>query len=85
MNLLTTWYIKNTNGKYPSIEQGSLFEDIVINGLSARKIINPVDSTWRGGASCYITAIYSKGKIFEICDNLNNQVTKSIISSFVVN
>ncbi len=80
---LDEWYARSVK----QLHYGSSsphFKDVIINGLSARKILDPRDSFYRGGSPCYVTAIYSNGKIFEICDNLNNEVTQSIIGSFVI-
>ncbi len=80
------WYESITKGGYYNYSLSAPnFEDTNINGLLARKILDPRDSFYRGGAPCYVTAIYSKKGLFEICDNLHNETTKSLIDSFTIN
>lgn len=81
---LDAWYKNITREIYGSMKPRSSFEDVMINGLPARKITNPVESVWRGGAPCYITAFYVKGKVFQVCDNLHNEATQAIINSLIV-
>jgi hypothetical protein len=82
---LETWFTQEKKQSYYSKDISSpRFKDTIINGLSARKIVDPRDSYDRGGAPCYVTAIYANGRVFEFCDNLNNATTSGVITSFVL-
>ncbi len=83
---IESWYESAVRGYYyVNFYKSSTFEDTIISGLPSRKILEPRNSFHENGASCYVTAILYKNRIFEICDTLHNEMTKNIINSFNFN
>jgi hypothetical protein len=81
---LEEWYTITPKGGYYN-NPLPRFKDTVINGLPTREILDARAPYSRSGSYCYVTAVYSKGRVFEICDSLNNGVSKSVINSFIIN
>jgi hypothetical protein len=80
-----SWFTSEIQkGYYGNTHSAPRFKDTTINGVPAREILDKRESSDRGGSPCYLTAIYTKGKVFEICDNLKNDITQRIIDSFTI-
>lgn len=79
---LESWYASTTeNGYYNKTSSAPRFENTTIGGFPARRILDLRNSFDRGGAPCQVSAVDVKGKIFELCDQLTNDVSKTIIDS----
>ena len=73
---LESWYVWRTK------EQKNLppVKDTTIDNLPAKMIPTQAESYGKG-TSCQLTGVLYQKKIFEICDSLNNEVSKKIIDS----
>lgn len=79
---METWYKDISINEYYRKSGSNLrFEDIEINGIKARKILDAKGGYDRGEGECYVTGIFYKGTIFEMCDYDSSQAVESIIAT----
>lgn len=73
---LDSWYSWQTK-EYKTPPE---FKNTTINNLPAKTILAQIE-LYGKGTSCQLTGVLYQRKIFEICDGLNNEVSKNIIAS----
>jgi hypothetical protein len=73
---LESWYVWRTK----EFKTPAKFKNTTIDNLPAKTILTQIE-LYGKGTSCQLTGVLYQGKIFEICDGLNNEVSEKIIKS----